>query len=112
MYNVINHIRVVPEHREAFEARFAENLQHMEGVAGFVHARVWRPGASAKPDAAYPHDAYMIQTLWTDEASFRAWVGSPSFRASHAQPMPEEWRAGPAMMSQHELALERAGVAE
>lgn len=108
MYNVINHIRVVPEHREAFEARFAENLGRMDGVPGFVMARVWRPSPAAKPDAAYPHDAYMVETLWEDAASFRAWVGSPSFRAAHAQPMPDAWRAGPAMMSQHELAFEHA----
>jgi heme-degrading monooxygenase HmoA len=107
MYNVINHIRVVPEHREAFEARFAENLGRMQEVPGFVQARVWRPSASASADGAYPHDAYMIETLWKDEASFRGWVGSPSFRAAHAKPMPEAWRAGPAMMSQHELAFER-----
>jgi len=109
MYNVINHIRVVEEHRDAFEARFKANLEHMNTVAGFVQARVWRPSASASPDADYPHDAYMIETLWADEASFRAWVGSPSFRAAHAKPMPEAWRAGPAMMSQHQLAFEHSG---
>ncbi len=109
MYNVINHIRVVVEHREAFEARFKENLGHMSGVEGFLGTRVWRPSPSAAEDAAYPHDAYMIETLWKDEASFRAWVGSPSFRAAHAQPMPDAWRAGPAMMSQHELAFGRGG---
>jgi heme-degrading monooxygenase HmoA len=106
MYTVINHIRVVPAHREAFEERFRQNLAHMKGVAGFVAVQVWRPAGETKPDAAYPGDAYMIQTTWEDEASFRGWVGSPSFRASHAQPMPDAWRAGPAMMSKHELAFE------
>jgi heme-degrading monooxygenase HmoA len=105
MYTVVNHIRVVPEHRAAFEERFRANLVHMEGVAGFREVRVWRPVAASRPDAVYPSDAYMVQTTWDDEASFRAWVGSPSFRASHANPMPDEWRAGPAMMSQHELAF-------
>ena len=47
----------------------------------------------------------MIQTTWTDVDAFQAWVGSPSFRRSHAQPMPDAWRAGPAMMSRHELAF-------
>lgn len=104
MYTVINHIPVEPTHREAFEERFRANLAHMEGVAGFQGVQVWRPGGG-KPDAAYPSKAYMIQTHWDDAASFRAWVGSPSFRASHAAPMPDEWRAGPTMMSLHELAF-------
>jgi heme-degrading monooxygenase HmoA len=107
MYTVVNHIRVVPEHRAAFEDRFRENLAHMDGVEGFLGVRVWRPAGEPKPDAAYPADAYMIQTTWADEASFSAWVGSPSFRRSHAQPMPDAWRAGPAMMSRHALAFER-----
>ncbi|MEM1350629.1 MAG: antibiotic biosynthesis monooxygenase family protein [Myxococcota bacterium] len=107
MYNVINHVRVVPEHRDAFEEEFEASLVHMEGVEGFIRVRVWRPSPSARAEGTYPHDAYMIETEWEDEAAFRAWVGSPSFRASHAKPMPEEWRAGAAMMSQHVLALER-----
>ncbi len=106
MYNVINHIRVVPEHREDFEERFRANLKHMEGVEGFIRVRIWRPAPATSEDDSYPHDAYMVETEWTDEEAFRAWVGSPSFRASHAQPMPEEWRAGEAMMSQHVLAFE------
>ncbi len=106
MYTVINHIRVVPEHREAFEERFRQNLVHMEGVEGFLKVQVWRPSASANPDGDYPHDAYMIQTTWRDEQAFRGWIRSPSFRASHAQPMPEQWRAGSAMMSQHILAFD------
>lgn len=108
MYTVINHIRVAPEHRDAFEQRFRDNLVHMEGVEGFLKVRVWRPSPAAKPEADYPHDAYMIQTEWADAAAFRAWIGSPSFRASHAAPMPDAWRSGPTMMSQHVLAFERA----
>lgn len=104
-YCVINHIRVVPEHREDFEQRFRENLGHMDGVKGFVSVRVWRPAMGE--DSAYPADAYMVETVWKDEASFRGWVGSPSFRASHANPMPDAWRAGDAMMSKHELAFEK-----
>ncbi|MEO1268190.1 MAG: antibiotic biosynthesis monooxygenase family protein [Myxococcota bacterium] len=108
MYSVINHIRVVPEHREAFEERFRANLVHMEGVEGFIQVQVWRPSPAMKEEGAYPHEAYMVQTDWVDAAAFRAWIGSPSFRASHAEPMPEAWRAGPAMMSQHVLAFEQS----
>jgi len=107
MYSVINHIRVKPEHREAFEERFQRSLAHMDGVEGFVRVDVWRPSPSAKADGAYPADAYMIQTHWASEAAFRSWVGSPSFRASHREPMPDAWRAGEAMMSQHVLAFSR-----
>lgn len=109
MFCVTNHIRVVEEHREAFEARFEASLAHMEGVEGFVRVDVWRPAGAADPSADYPTDAYMVQTLWESEAAFRAWVGSPSFRASHAQPMPDAWKAGPAMMSRHERAFGRDG---
>ena len=107
MYSVINHIPVQDEHREAFEARFQRSLVHMDGVEGFVRVDVWRPSPSAKVDGAYPHAAYMIQTHWRDEAAFRAWVGSPSFRAGHKEPMPDAWRAGQTMMSQHVLAFSR-----
>ena len=105
MYSVINHIRVVPEHREAFEARFKSNLEHMRGVPGFIRVDVWRPAGEGSADAAYPPDAYMVQTCWASVDDFTAWVGSPSFRASHAEPMPDAWRAGPAMMSRHVLAF-------
>ena len=109
MYSVINHIRVVPEHREAFEARFKETLEHMQGVAGFIRLHVWRPTGDASADAAYPGDAYMVQTYWVSAEAFKAWVGSASFRSSHAAPMPDAWRAGPAMMSRHILAFGRDG---
>ena len=110
MFLVINHIRVEPDHRTGFEERFRDNLAHMDGVEGFIRVRVWRPAEANKPDDAYPHDAYMVETEWTSEDAFRAWVGSPSFRASHAKPMPEEWKAGPAMMSRHALAFGREGA--
>jgi heme oxygenase (mycobilin-producing) len=105
MYSVINHIRVVPEHRADFEARFRASLAHMDGVPGFVRVDVWRPAAKEDPEAAYPTDAYQIQTVWESPEAFRAWVGSPSFEAAHRDPMPQTWRAGPAMMSQHILAF-------
>ena len=105
MYCVINHIRVTPTHRGDFEARFRASLAHLEGVEGIVGVQVWRP-AHDDADASYPSDAYMVQTLWESEAAFQAWVGSPSFRASHREPMPDAWRAGPAMMSRHELAFD------
>ena len=105
MYSVINHIPVAPEHRESFEERFRASLVHMNGVEGFLGVEIWRPTMKPNPEAAYPTTAYMVQTRWADEAAFRAWIGSPSFRASHADPMPDEWRAGSAMMTQHELAF-------
>ena len=104
MLSVINHIPVKPEHGPAFEAAFRANLRHMDGVDGFVGVDIWRPSPTAKP-GTYPANAYMIQTRWRDEAAFRAWVGSASFRKSHANPMPDAWRDGEAFMSQHELAI-------
>ncbi len=108
MYNVINHIRVVAAHREEFEQRFRENLRHLDGVPGFVRVRIWRPSASANPDGAYPADAPANKSAGAPLTAFRGWVGSPSFRASHANPMPDAWKAGAAMMSQHELAFEES----
>ena len=109
MYTVINHIRVVAAHRAEFEAQFEANLEHMDGVPGFLRVHVWRPTGEAKEDALYPHDAYMVQTFWESAEAFQAWVGSPSFRASHREKMPDAWRGGPAMMSRHALAFGRDG---
>ncbi|MEO0601271.1 MAG: antibiotic biosynthesis monooxygenase family protein [Myxococcota bacterium] len=109
MHTVINHIPVVAEHQEAFEAQFRASLVHMEGVPGFVRVDVWRPVPGRGPaDEANP-PAYMIQTVWKSAEAFRAWVGSDSFRASHREPMPDTWRAGAARMTVHELAFGETG---
>jgi len=107
MFTVINHIPVVAEHRDEFEARFRASLVNMEGVKGLIHTQVWRPAeGGSSSDERYPTEAYMVQTVWESEAAFKAWVGSPSFRASHREPMPDTWRAGPAMMTRHALAID------
>lgn len=44
MHNVIDHIRAVPEHREAFESAFRASLKHMDGFGGLVRVDAWRAG--------------------------------------------------------------------
>jgi len=109
MYSVINHIPVDPERHQDFEERFRASLVHMEGVEGFVRVDVWRPAPAGPSDQDQPPVTFMVQTVWQSPAAFRAWVGSDSFRASHRDPMPDDWRAGKAHMTAHQLAFSKQG---
>jgi len=44
-------------------------------MPGFVRMKVLRAHDSDEP--------YLVVSEWTDEASFRAWVGSPEFHEGH-----------------------------
>ena len=97
MFQVTNRILVKPAHREAFEARFEARKGNLEHEPGFVRNLVLRP--------LDEEGAYLVQTLWETEAHFEAWVGSPSFRAAHADPPPRDWFAGPSKLEKHEIAV-------
>jgi len=48
---------------------------------------------------------YIVQTVWQDEASFQAWVGSDDFKAAHANPLPKEAFDGDSRMERHEVII-------
>lgn len=78
MYVVMNRISVPAEHAPTFERLFTASFEHLRGVSGLERVTLQRP---SKPDQPY------VSTMEFDTPeSFRAWMSSGSFRASHAVP--------------------------
>jgi heme-degrading monooxygenase HmoA len=73
----INAIEVAPERGPELEERFAKRAAEVERMPGFLGFELLRPVEG--------ETRYFVYTRWEDEASFRAWVESPSFTRGHAQ---------------------------
>lgn len=71
----INYIRCREDYRERFECLFCSRARAIDRMPGFVRMKVLRAHDSDEP--------YLVVSEWTDEASFRAWVGSPEFLEGH-----------------------------
>lgn len=97
MYVVSNRVPVAADWREEFERRFRERAGQIEQQPGFVRMEIHRP--------ADDHSPYIVQTVWRDEASFQAWVGSDDFKAAHANPLPKEAFDGDSRMERHEVII-------
>ena len=98
MFQVTNRISVKPEFHDEFVKRFEARKGNLAAEPGFVRNLVLRP--------LDDDGVFLVQTLWETEAHFEAWVGSPSFRAAHANPPPKDWFAGPSALEKHEVAVE------
>ncbi|TVR20100.1 MAG: antibiotic biosynthesis monooxygenase [Anaerolineaceae bacterium] len=77
MFVVCNRIPVKPEHAEAFEERFADRAQMVDGMEGFVSFNLLRPKDQDDP--------YIVMTFWETEAHFVAWTTSDAFKEGHAR---------------------------
>ncbi len=77
MVIICNRISVNREHEAAFEALFATRMKLVDRMPGFIGFQLLRP--------TQPNDPYIVMTTWDSEADFRAWVGSPEFKAGHAR---------------------------
>lgn len=77
MFVVCNRIPVNPEHAEAFEARFADRAQMVDGMPGFVAFNLLRPKNEGDP--------YVVMTFWEAEENFKAWTRSEAFKEGHAR---------------------------
>jgi len=97
MYVVSNRVPVAAGWREEFERRFRERAGRIEQQPGFVRMEIHRPADDKSP--------YIVQTVWRDEASFQAWVGSDDFKTAHANPMPKEAFDGDSRMERHEVII-------
>lgn len=79
MYIAMNRFRIARGHEDDFEKLWRERDSHLEGVPGFETFRLLKG----------PQDdectLYASHTTWKDEASFRAWTESESFKKAHAQ---------------------------
>ena len=72
MITVANRIYVAPEYREAFEERFRNRAQLVDGMPGFISNQVLRP--------VNDDDPYVVFTLWESRKDFESWVESEEFR--------------------------------
>ncbi|HSH43046.1 MAG TPA: antibiotic biosynthesis monooxygenase family protein [Arenicellales bacterium] len=97
LFVVSNRVPVAPAWREEFERRFRRRAGQIDSQPGFVRMEIHRPADADSP--------YVVQTVWRDQASFRAWVGSDDFKAAHAHPMPKEAFDGDSRMEQHEVII-------
>ncbi len=89
MIVVANRIPVAEGHEQAFEERFRRRAGMIDESPGFIRNLVLRPEQG---------DCYVVMTFWADEASFRAWCDSDSFRAAHADRPPKEMFRGPSQL--------------
>lgn len=97
MYIVTNRVPVAPGWEEAFEERFRKRAGQVEKCNGFVSMHILKP--------ASPDTPYVVMTTWADRASFEAWVGSPDFRAAHANPLPKEAISGEGRIEQFDIII-------
>lgn len=71
----INYISCKPSYAARFECMFCTRARAIDRMPGFLGMQVLRSHQDGEP--------YLIVSQWTDEASFKAWVGSPEFLEGH-----------------------------
>ncbi|MEM9492618.1 MAG: antibiotic biosynthesis monooxygenase [Myxococcota bacterium] len=86
----MNHFRVNADKGEEFERAWRERDSFLAGFAGFEQFHLLKGDVD---EDGLQH--YASHTIWTDEASFRAWVNSEAFRKAHAQGKLSGVLAGP-----------------
>lgn len=77
MIVICNRIPVNPDHATAFEERFADRANLVDGMPGFVSFQLLRP---KKAD-----DPYVVMTFWESEEHFKGWTESDAFKKGHAR---------------------------
>jgi len=90
MFIAMNQFRVNPERAADFERAWRERDSYLDGVPGFLQFHLLKGGI--EPDGA---QLYSSHVMWADEAAFRAWVASDSFKKAHAQGSLAGIMAGP-----------------
>lgn len=73
----INTIRCRADYTERFECLFCSRAKAIDRMSGFLGMHVLK--------CKSPDEPYLVVSYWTDEASFKAWVGSPEFHEGHAR---------------------------
>jgi heme-degrading monooxygenase HmoA len=79
MYIAMNHFRVRPDRAADFETAWRTRESYLSEVPGFREFHLLR--GPLEEDARL----YASHSVWQDEAAFRAWTESESFRKAHAQ---------------------------
>ncbi len=79
MYIAMNRFRIAPGHEADFEKLWRERDSHLDGVPGFRSFLLLRGPSDEEASL------YASHTTWDDEAAFRAWTESDSFKKAHSQ---------------------------
>ncbi len=97
MIVVCNRIPVNPDHAAAFEARFADRANLVDGMPGFISFQMLRP--------TQPGDPYVVMTFWESQKHFEDWTESPAFKEGHARSstLPREAFTGHPQIEIHEV---------
>jgi heme oxygenase (mycobilin-producing) len=72
-----NRIPVNPEYADAFEQRFADRANLVDGMPGFISFQLLRPWNEGDP--------YIVMTFWESEEHFKGWTQSAEFKQGHAR---------------------------
>lgn len=77
MIVVCNRIPVNPEHSAAFEERFSDRANLVDGMPGFISFQLLRPQNEGAP--------YVVMTFWESLEAYHGWIESDEFKQGHAQ---------------------------
>jgi len=89
MYIAMNNFRVNVDKAAEFEQAWRERDSHLDEMSGFEQFHLLR---GPEEDGIVQ---YASHTVWTDEASFRAWTESEQFKKAHARGSLSGVLAGP-----------------
>lgn len=76
-YVVASHLKVAADGAPDLEQAFAERLGEVDDAPGFQRLEVWRDNDQ--------DGSYVMVSWWDGEQDFRAYMGSPAHRRSHAR---------------------------
>lgn len=76
-YVVTSHLTVATDGAPALEQAFADRLGEVDDTPGFQRLEVWRDSTQ--------EGTYVMVSWWDSEEEFRAYMGSPAHRRSHAR---------------------------
>lgn len=99
-----NRIPVNPEYADAFEARFEDRANLVDGMPGFISFQLLRPTQDGDP--------YVVMTFWESEDHFKAWTESAEFKEGHARSgrLPSEAFLGHPKIELHEVIQSTARI--
>ena len=106
MIVVCNRIPVNMEFAEAFEERFSDRANLVDGMDGFVSFQLLRPQKERDP--------YVVMTFWESDEHFKAWTESTEFKEGHARSgsLPREAFLGHPTLEVFEVIQSTASVTE
>ena len=94
-YIAMNRFEVVSGKEEAFEDVWRNRQSYLDEVPGFIEFHLLKG----------EDGVYLSHALWADEASFKAWTESESFRAAHASGASRGMLKGPPQLGLYHVVI-------